>query len=75
MLHAECGFLDIVARVSGQSAAVLERGDEFVAIEAKCSDRVRDDAFVGLRKFGEMKNVKKKILVSPVVAENTIAYG
>lgn len=42
---------------------VLACGDEFIAIEVKCSDRIRDDALVGIRKFAEMKNVRRKIVI------------
>lgn len=42
---------------------LLKRGQKFIAIEAKYSERLKPDMLKGLKAINELKNIKEKILV------------
>ncbi len=42
---------------------LLKNGRDFIAVEAKASNRIRDDHFKGLRAIKELRGLKRRILV------------
>ena len=71
LAYRECGLFefDDVAywSVTGSKSVevdfVISRGDERFAIEAKASEKIRDEHLYGLRAIEELRGLKRRILV------------